>query len=181
MSIVDRVLLVLLCVCGVAVSVIGALTMLRVISLSGLTAFFQTMYDNPLYTALMIAAALLVTIICIKLLFSGTGSKAPQSALIKLTENGAVRIALSALDSMTQKHVRANERVRDVKSAIEMADDGVRIRLRLSLMPEANIPETGTQLQSTLKDYIESLSGIHVKEILIYVEDVANAPKTRVE
>lgn len=183
MSIVDRILLVLLCVCGVALSVFGALVMLRVVPLADLNAFFQALYDNWIYAALVVLAALLITVICIKLLFSGAGTKAPQSALIKVTEHGAVRIAVSALDSMAQKHVRMNDGVRDVKTGIELGDDGVRIRLRLALMPEANIPELTTELQSTLKGYIETLSGIHVKEVLLYVEDVANAnaPKPRVE
>ena len=70
---------------------------------------------------------------------------------------------------------------REVKSSVGLAENGVRIRLRLSLMPEAVIPEVSAQLQSTLKDYIETLSGINVKEILVYVEDMANLPKPRVE
>jgi len=181
MSIVDRILLAVLCICGVAVSVLGALTMLRVIPLQDMIAFSQAVYDNLLYAALVVAAALLVTVICIKLLFSGAAPKTPQSALIKVMDHGAVRISLSALDAMAQKHVRQHEKVRDVKSSVGLVENGVRIRLRLSLMPEAVIPEVSAQLQSTLKDYIETLSGINVKEILVYVEDMANLPKPRVE
>ena len=181
MSIVDRILLVVLCLCGVAVSVAGALTMLRVIPLTDLIAFLQALYDNLLYTALVIVAALLVAIICIKLLFSGTAPKTPQNALIKTTENGAVRISISALDAMAQKHVRQNEKVRDVKSSVVIVENGIRFRLRISLMPESIIPEVTAQLQTTLKDYVEGLSGINVKEVLVFVEDMGNAPKPRVE
>ena len=181
MSIVDRILLVVLCLCGVAVSVVGALTMLRVIPLTDLIAFLQALYDNLLYTAIVVAAALLVAIVCIKLLFSGTAPKTPQNALIKVTDNGAVRMSLSAIDAMAQKHVRQNDRVRDVKSSVGLVENGIRIRLRLTLMPEAVIPEVTAQLQTTLKDYIESLSGINVKEVLVFVEDMTNTPKPRVE
>jgi hypothetical protein len=181
-SVLDRILLAFLCIFGVAVSVFSALIVLRAIPLPNLDAFFQAVYTDMLYTALVVAVALIVTVVCFKLLFAGSGPKTPQSALVKSTENGNIRIALSALDSLVQKQVKSDPGVREARSTIVLAEGGIRVRLRVSLMPEANIPETSTKLQEALKDYVETLSGIHVLEVSVYVEETQqSAPKPRVE
>ena len=180
LSVLDRILLTLLCIFSMAISVFCVLFVLRVVPFDALSQSFQAVYDDAIYGIGVVAVALLLFVLCLKLLIGGGESKGPRSALVKKTENGAIRISVGALDSMVQKHARANGDVRDIKSGIELDEDGIRIRIRLMLMPESNIPETSAVLQTSLKDYVETLSGIQVKEISIFVEDLglaANKPR----
>ena len=83
---------------------------------------------------------------------------------------------------MVQKHCRSNNRIRECESHVSASAGGVAIKLRLSLMPDTAIPELTAELQSSLKGYVESLSGIAVTEIGVLVISTASAtPKARVD
>ncbi|MDR1620337.1 MAG: Asp23/Gls24 family envelope stress response protein, partial [Clostridiales bacterium] len=60
-------------------------------------------------------------------------------------------------------------------------DGGVTISIRLSIMPDTDIPELTRELQHSLKEYVERYSGISVLEIGILVEDASANPKSRVD
>jgi uncharacterized alkaline shock family protein YloU len=108
----------------------------------------------------------------------------PASALIKVTDIGITEIAFSGIDSMVQKHCRTNPRIRECISSIRAIDgsrDSVSILLRISLMPDSNVPELTSDLQKSLKQYVEDYSGINVIEVRILVESVSINLKARVD
>jgi uncharacterized alkaline shock family protein YloU len=48
-------------------------------------------------------------------------------------------------------------------------------------MPESNVPELTSELQKSLKQYVEDYSGINVVEVRVLVESVSINLKTRVD
>ena len=125
--------------------------------------------------------AVLFLIVSIKLLFSGVKKPIPQSALLKNTELGKIRVSYATLDTLTQKAVRSFNEVKDVKSLIIPDMENIRIQIKLLVMPDVKLPELTMSIQKKVKDYIESLSGIVVNEVQIYVDNLATVQKTRVE
>lgn len=160
---------------GMSVSVIGSelATMM-------LARIYE--YARPLLA--IVGLALLA--ICCLLLFCGRSKKqkveaAPASTLMQQNEIGGTYIALDAIDSMVQKHCRAVPNVRDCHTSLRALEDGVSIGIRLAVLPDTDVATLTQQLQASLKEYIQSLTGISVKEIGILVENAAEDPAKRVE
>jgi len=125
--------------------------------------------------------AILFLIVSVKLLFSGVRKPMPQSALLKNTELGKIRVSHATLDTLTQKAVRSFNEVKDVKSVIIPDMENIKIQIKLLVMPDVNLPELTISIQKKVKDYVETLSGIVVNEVQIYVDNLATVQKARVE
>ena len=129
----------------------------------------------------IVGSGLVLLLICIKLLFAGKGKKAdvrPASALMKQTELGGTYIALEAIDSMVQKHCRAVPRVKNVHTTLQSTETGVTIGIRLCVMPDTDVVTLSSELQKSLKENVESLTGIQVNEIGVLVESAAPVAAT---
>ena len=90
-------------------------------------------------------------------------------ATIATGDYGTVQISLAAIDAMVQRHCRTNNKVRETTSMVSTRDGGVAISLKLVLLSDANVPEVTAELQKSLKEYIEGLTGIVVNDISIMV------------
>lgn len=176
-----RILVIILCLAVLAICVVCVLVATQVIPLAGVTAFLELIVGNWVNALIVGGIALVLAILAFALMFSGAGSPQPQSTLVRATDHGVIRISLVALDSMVQKHVRSKNVVREVRSTIIPLDDAISIRLRLVLMPEANVPQFTSDLQKSLREYIEGQSGIRVQDVQIYVDNVSVNLQSRVD
>jgi len=161
--------------------IIIMLSMLFVVSielwpLRGLMADLE-LYGWP-WLALL---SVLLLIISFKYLFLSMVPSKIQSILLKNTDMGMIRVSVNTLDSIAQKAVRSFAEVKDVKTSVIPAADGVRVRVVLFIMPEVNIPELTLTVQTKVKEQIENISGIAAKEIQVYVENVPTAQRGKIE
>lgn len=178
-SILDRVLLTFYTLIVLAVCVFAVLISWRVIPVESSAATLKYITETPVGITIITAAAVVLAILSIKLLFAGAAKKQPKSVLLKTTDNGSIRVAIFAIDELTQRHVRACECVRELKTDIQSANDGIRILLRVSVKQDTVIPEAIEQLQTKTKEYIETYSGVNVKDIHVYVENTSSAVPAR--
>ncbi len=181
----DRILLALLLIVTLVLSLLLIALSARILPVENILAFVQLMYTGVNNAVILAATGLVLFLITVRLMFAGSGNKKevqPTSTLVQATELGATFITLSAIDSMVQKHCRANNRIRNVVSCVRaVREGGVTLSVRLALMPDTDIPTLSAELQKTLKEYVERNSGINVREIGILVEDTSSNPKSRVE
>ena len=117
---------------------------------------------------------LVVSINC----FFGNRPKVPSSALLKHTDLGIIRISINTLEAMTHKAVNGFNEVRDSKISILNEDDGVKIRLKVSIMPDVVLQDLSVSIQKKVKEYIEGYAGILVKEVFVYIDNLT-APQQR--
>jgi uncharacterized alkaline shock family protein YloU len=179
MKIVDRVFLVLLCILVLPVG-IGAIALgIGVVDSSTLTGFLTGGYGMA-YAIAMLVYGLLVLVFALKLLFSGNKEHTPPFCLVKTTELGVIRVSTSTLDALTLKAVRSFQEVKEVKSLVLTDMEQVRIRLRLLVMPGANIPELTQNIQVEVKKYVEEHAGIIVNEVMVLVDNLYNANATHI-
>lgn len=176
MRIIDKILLVMLAVLTILMSVFMVLLSLDVA---------MPLSDYEL-SIICYCVAGVMTVISFRMFFAiGSGKRGaqkPNGALVQRTDIGSAFISLSAINAMVQKQVKANKQVRDCASEVYTKDeDGVFIRLKLQLMPDTKIVELSAELQSQLKSYIESMSGITVLDIEILVEASNTANQGRVD
>ncbi|MDP3446577.1 MAG: alkaline shock response membrane anchor protein AmaP [Eubacteriales bacterium] len=177
----DRFLLGILLIAAILVSflIIGiAANLIQEEMVNGFISLFYMFRQNALILA---GSGLLLLLISIKLLFAGRGKKGdvrPASALMKQTELGGTYVALEAIDSMVQKHCRAVSRVKDVHTTLQSAETGITIGIRLCVLPDTDVVTLSGELQKSLKETVESLTGIQVNEIGVLVESAAPVAAT---
>lgn len=97
---------------------------------------------------------------------------APTSAVMLSGENGTAYISIAAIDQLVQRHCRANAKVKECESVVipvQEPGSGISIRLKLSVAPETVVPELSSSLQQSLKQYVESLSGVNVNAVDILI------------
>lgn len=128
--------------------------------------------------------ALLTLIVGIKLLLiHEPASRSPRAALIKSGEMGTISITIPALDTLVQKSVHSVAGVREAFSQITVLPQGIGIFLRVSFMPDVQIPETSDTIQKTVKEYVQNHAGVSVMEVRISVDSTSGVgtTKSRVE
>ena len=176
----DRLLLGILLIAAILFSFVLfgiAANLIKEDMVTGVVGLFYMFRQNALILA---GSGLILLLICVKLLFAGRAKKTeirPASALMRQTEFGGTFISLEALDSMVQKHCRSISRVKDVKTTLHSTETGVTIGIRLCVLPDTDVVTLSSELQKSLKENIETLTGIQVNEIGVLVESAA-APVT---
>ncbi|MBF0521553.1 MAG: alkaline shock response membrane anchor protein AmaP [Candidatus Omnitrophica bacterium] len=73
---------------------------------------------------------------------------------------GRVRVSLIAMEDIVKKTVMKLGDVNEVKSDIRATKRGLRLKVRLSLCSEVNIPEFASKIQETIKDKIQDMIGL---------------------
>lgn len=183
----DRVLLAILLIIAIVFAFVLLGVASHLVRFEVVAGFIELFYADARNAWILAGSALVLLLICIKLLLCGRGNAqkpdtaaAPASTLMQQTELGGTFISLDAVDGMVQKHCRAQERVRDCHSTLRALDDGVTIGIRLTVLPDTDVAALTQQMQASLREYIQSLTGINVKEIGILVESAAAEPVARV-
>lgn len=183
LKVFDRILLGILLIVAIVASFVlfgMAANVIQQPVVNNFIALFYMFKENALILA---GSGLVLLLISIKLLFAGKRKKTetrPASALMKQTEIGGTFISLEALDAMVQKHCRALQRVKDVHTTLQSGDAGVKIGIRLSVMPDTDVVTLSSELQKSLKENVESLTGISVSEIGVLIENAVVASATAV-
>ncbi|MFY9296427.1 MAG: alkaline shock response membrane anchor protein AmaP [Clostridiales bacterium] len=144
----------------------------NIIPVSQVNAALHNIQFN--WQLLLIASliSLIFIVISFKLLFTRSRPKVLSNALVKHTDLGAIRVSIQALEIMVQKAVRGFNEVKDVRINIITEDDGIKIQLKLFLMPDVVLPEISAAIQKKVKEYVQNYSGILVKEIFIYIDNL---------
>lgn len=176
LKVFDRILLGILLIASILVSFVLFGIAANIITeemANGFIGLFYLFRENAMILA---GSGLLLLLISIKLLFAGRNKKSeirPASALMQQTEIGGTFISLEAIDAMVQKHCRSLQRVKDCKTTLHSNETGVTIGIRLCVLPDTEVVSLSGELQKSLKEYIESMTGIKVNEIGILVESAA--------
>ena len=127
------------------------------------------------------AVAVVLFIVGLRLLVASLIPPKALSTIFATTELGVVRVSVATLDTLTQKAVHSFQEVKEVKSVVLPDADGAKIQLKITVLPDVAMPELTRSIQTKVKEYVESLSGINVKEVQVYIENLSIAKPVRVE
>ena len=172
-NIFDKFLLVLLLLCVIALSALCVATAMGFVTLDMIVALIGN--------RLILGGGGVVLLAIAFRLFVAMGKKRdaknaaapmPTSTMIMSGDNGTAYMTISAIDSLVQRHCRANAKVKECDSVVVPAGEpasGISIKLKLSVAPDTVIPELSANLQQSLKEYIETLCGVSVNAIDILI------------
>lgn len=175
---IDRLLLGLLLLIFIAAMVFAVLVMVGVIPMESVTEVLDNLMGSEAkfrYIRIGVAiAAALLGVIGIKLLFTPAKAKEKDTSgaasLLRSDENGASYISAASIDSMAQKYIKSNSRIRECTSKVEISpDSSVAITLKAIVLADTNIPELCDTVRKELKEYIETYAGVPVSQIAFMV------------
>ena len=95
-----------------------------------------------------------------------------DNVALQNTENGAVNIAVGALETMVQEAIGRSDEVLELKSQVVNHEDSITVQVRMVLSSSAHIPNVTMLMQRNIKRFIEEFSGIAVREVIITVTEV---------
>lgn len=173
LSIFDRILLAILLIAAILTAFVLFAVASNILPENDANYFVHLFYGISRNQMILAGSGLALLLISVKLLFAGKREKAirqPSSACMRRNENGGMFIALSAIDGMIERHCLAQTGVSACRTSLKQSEDGVMIGVRLVTSENANIVAITEALQKSLKSYIETNTGICIKEIGVLVE-----------
>ena len=82
----------------------------------------------------------------------------------------AAFITVEALQDIILRQVRSNQKVKDCKCELVPGEGSAAVRVYISFAPDAVIPELTTEIQTTVKENVEKMTGVAIEEIQMVVE-----------
>ncbi|CAM3589392.1 alkaline shock response membrane anchor protein AmaP [Marinicrinis lubricantis] len=176
----DRLLLFLLSTAAAAVSVFMMVT-----------AFWKDheIYDwlNLQHTAnksvvLIISIAAFLISLRFFVVSIRVGEGKPES-IDQRTDYGDISISLETVENLTLKAASRVKGVKDLKARVQVGQAGIDLKIRAFVDGDVSIPVLSEEVQRTVKDYVEELTGIPVTRVSVFVSNIvqSNTFKSRVE
>ncbi|TYP51637.1 alkaline shock response membrane anchor protein AmaP [Thermosediminibacter litoriperuensis] len=182
MKLYDRIILgivlVLACLILAVVSAMAVLFSVKAFSLTHLWTRLEYYFYGRWEVGVVGGIFFMVSL---WLLLSGLRSQKAPQALISSGELGSVNISFNAVQNLVLKVTRDMEEIRDVKVKIKQGKESLSIILQVVVVPDVKIPELTAKLQKAVKDYVESMAGIAIKDVSINVENIAGQYKQNVK
>lgn len=113
--------------------------------------------------------------------FKGSpGPQIPRSVVLQV-EDGEVRIALTAIETLVKQASDQIKGVREVQPSFFTRNEGLGVYLKVIVTSEGSIPELSSQLQKVVRDHILRIAGVNIEEVKVLVENVSIGARNRVE
>jgi len=94
----------------------------------------------------------------------------PRPLLVSSTEDGSVTIDLNSICVLAEKTASLIHNVQHVKCYTKETSGGLIISCRPSVLLGTNLVEVGTELQSSIKESVEELTGLSVAHVNIKIK-----------
>lgn len=182
MNLFDRFILTLYSLALTVLSVIVMAAAAGFIPYSLVQSNLQTIYDSGEIRYAYLAVAFIFFLISLKFLLPGFRPKqerGQREAISQMTHLGHVSITTNTIDSIALKSARRVRGVREVKNVIKSDETGTSILLKVAVDGETPIPTLVEELQKNVKEQVEAIIGIEVKQIDVKITEVAQQPSTR--
>lgn len=182
MNLFDRFILTLYSLALTVLSVAVMAAAAGFIPYSIVEANVQAIYDSGEIRYAYLAVAFIFFLISLKFLLPGFRPKQDRvhkEAISQMMPLGHVSISTNTIDSIALKSARRVRGVREVKNVIKSDETGTSILLKVAVDGETPIPTLVEELQKNVKEQVEAIIGIAVKQIDVKITEVAQQPSTR--
>jgi uncharacterized alkaline shock family protein YloU len=129
--------------------------------------------NNWLYAlpfALLLGLSLWLFAVQFRVVDRDTG---PSSVVIQI-EDGEVRIALAAIETLIHQAATQVRGVKEVKVSFFNRNEALGVYIKAIVTSEGSIPDLTAHLQKAVKDHIMRIAGIGIEEVKIMVENVSS-------
>lgn len=102
--------------------------------------------------------------------------------VVDSSDNGKVRIAISAIEQMVRQSIGNIDGLSDMKIGIDNLDDAIGIRVNASIENGRHVPTITMNMQRAIRQFVETNCGVAVRTVSISISAVTNqadAPRRR--
>jgi len=177
LKILDRVILVFVSLILLVIGLTGVGAPLFWDLSTTAARFGMFLATHPWETSL---SGLLLALIGLHILFI-TASPKQEMGIVRDTTLGQVRTNIRAIENLVVRTATAVRGVKSVDASIRPHHDGVEIRVSLVALPDMNLPQISTEVQSRVEKYVREIVGVPVASVMVEVRNVAGASKARVD
>jgi len=138
---------------------------------------------NKYFSFAVFILAFFVFVISVIFLTTGIRNRKEKRAVAKRTGIGEIRISLDTLENLALTAVKRFNGVKDTKAGIfrNKKEDNVNVALKISVMPEINLPSLSEDIQRKVKKLIEENAGVGVKEVKVTIDNIYTGFRAKVE
>ncbi|MNZ89565.1 hypothetical protein D3C78_1084950 [compost metagenome] len=99
------------------------------------------------------------------------------------TDFGDIRISIETIENLALKSASRQRGVKDLRARIRTTDAGLDIVIRAVVDGESSIPVLTEEIQRSVREHVEEITGIPVTNVSVYVANIiqSTAFKSRVE
>jgi len=162
--------------------IVSVFVVLTLLELFGYLPPLGGVYAVPAEDRDAVAAGLgVLLLIGLRLLWvSFRRTRKERQAVVEDNALGQVRIALTAIESLINKVVSQTPGVKEVQSRVVGDPNGVAIKIKATVTPEINIPETSKEIQQLVQERVKDVTGITAASVKILIDNITTV-KPRVE
>lgn len=178
MSITNRILLFFYSLSIALISIIFLFLPLNIFS-----SYFELVIDFITKDWITSIIALVLFIVSIKLMLSSISFRqmSIEKSVSKKADWGRLSISYNTIEQLAYQSAKKVEGIRQISISVHNKNDEISLNIIANFMNDINIPNTIDELQTQVKNYVENISGITIKEVNIVVDEINNTLKRRVD
>ena len=170
MSILDRFLLILLSIIGIVAGIVLVLLGTSVLGTWSVTPLGDfSAYPN---NVIAIIVGVLVMLIALRFLFFRLRRMEAESVVLS-GEHGNIQISYETIRALANRIGKTTRGVQDLQTRVRSGDRGIMLAVRVRVLPDVEMPQMSSDIQTNVKDYLERITGIEVEQVLVSVVELA--------
>ncbi len=130
----------------------------------------------------LLAIYLILAVAQVILIFKRRKRSERGFIVVDSSDNGKVRIAISAIEQMVRQSIGNIDGLSDMKIGIDNQDDAIGIRVAASIENGRHVPTITMNMQRAIRQFVETNCGVAVRSVSISINAVTNqadAPRRR--
>ena len=182
--VVDKLLLFLYSIVIGVVSIWMLCVGFGLVSLSLMHTWVDELWESDvLQISWTVAGGLLLLFSLRFLIVSLQRGSASAASIDQRTNIGDIRISIETIENLALKSASRGRGVKDLRARVRATDAGIEIMLRAVVDGETSIPALTEEIQRTVKEYVEEITGIPVVNVTLFIANVVQSGtfKSRVE
>lgn len=184
-KIMDRLLLLIYSLIVFALSIAALSVAGRLVTRGQALNWVGELYGNgTVLQGLVISTAVVLVLISLRFLYVALRrGNASAPSIDQRTDYGDIRISLETVENLALKAASRQRGVKDLRARIRIAEAGIDIVLRAVVDGETSIPGLTEDIQKSVKEHVEEITGIPVSGVSVFVANIIQSQsfKSRVE
>jgi hypothetical protein len=175
----DRILVFVFSIVLIVLFTILFLIGVNAISWDTLNLYYQWLMSG--YQLALSAVSFLLLILTFRLLWMIAAPKGnkPPAAIYRRNEEGEIAITMETLKALAEKAGRRERGIVNLEARVKpLESERIRLILKVQVKDDTRYQEVSERLQSEVKAYVETISGIMVEDINVLITETPPRSKT---
>lgn len=167
---------------GIILTVVGLILLMLIFGLGQAEMILESLKNlgsQERWWALGVSGiSLLLAVLAIRMALR---MKREEKTIIHQTQFGEIRIAVSAVESLSLRACKHIKGVKDAHVGVRADLTGLDVFIEVTVNPDLSIPQISEEIKTKVDEYIFETVGIRVNSVKVLVTKIAAEVRARVE